>query len=344
MQRRGMRILIVSLGSIGRRHLANFRRLEPTADIVVWRRPTAEALAAGIPAEANRVVFSLDDALATKPDVAVIASPASCHVGVALALAAAGVHILVEKPLSHTMAEVDALLSLCDRRSLVLMVAYNLRFYRPLQIAKECLESETIGKIMSVRAEVGQFLPEWRANNYRAGVSARRDLGGGVLLELSHEFDYLRWLVGEVESLTAETAHLSDLDIDTEDVAEVILRFGNGAMGSVHMNMVQQPASRGCRIVGTTGTLVWDGMTHRVSVFSAATRRWTDLHPACELDRNVSFEQEAAHFLACVQRHVAPTVTGDAGRRALQLALAAKASAASRRAVSVAEAPGAILS
>jgi predicted dehydrogenase len=258
----GLKVLIVGLGSIGLRHLANLRQLQTDAHITVCR---THSQSRNIPPEADSVVFNLDCALASKPTAAIVATPSAFHIATALDLAQEGTHLFIEKPLSHNLDGVDELLELCRRRHLVLFVGYVLRFQRSLQLLRSALQEGKIGRILSLRAEAGQFLPEWRpGSDYRKGVSGRRDLGGGAVLELSHELDYVPWLVGDVQSVSAQIGQLGDLEIDVEDMAEIVLRFRNGAIGSVHLDMLQRPATRTCRIVGTDGTVVWDGLSHRV--------------------------------------------------------------------------------
>jgi predicted dehydrogenase len=326
-----VRILLVGLGSIGRRHLTNLKLLEPTDCITIWHqhtRPTEDV------EQTENVVYSLGDALETKPDVALLTGPATLHIETGLILAQHGIHLFIEKPLSNTLDGVDNLLGECQSHSLILMVGYNFRFYKPLQVMHQTLLERQIGRVMTIRAEVGQYLPDWRPiTDYRRSVSARRELGGGVVLELSHELDYVSWLIGEVESVSAQVARLSDLDIDVEDTAEVILQFRNGVLGSIHLDMIQRSATRTCKIVGTEGTLVWDGFTHRVQHFSAATGSWSDLHPAYSIDRNDMYIAELRHFLDCVKQNNPPDVTGDDGRRVLEMVLAAQKSSQEQRVV-----------
>lgn len=329
-----MRALVVGLGSIGRRHLANLRLVEPAAHITIWHQHSKPQDAAGAQFPADSVVYSLEDALDTEPDVALITSPASLHVETGLALAQQGIHLFIEKPLSNALDGVDELLDLCHEHSLVLMVGYNFRFYRPLQVMRQALQEGQIGRVMTLRAEVGQFLPEWRpGSDYRQSVSARRDLGGGTVLELSHELDYIRWLVGEVKAVSAQVGHLSDLEVDVEDTTEIILQFRNGAIGSVHLDMVDRAVTRTCRTIGTEGTLTWDGIHHHVRLFSAATNAWSDLHPARTVDRNEMYIAELRHFLGCVRGGGMPIVSAEDGRRVLEVALAVKQSSQDQRVV-----------
>jgi predicted dehydrogenase len=176
---------------------------------------------------------------------------------------------------------------------------------------REVVVGGGIGRPLSLRAEAGQHLPTWRPGaDYRVTVSARAELGGGAVLELSHELDYARWILGEAAAVSARAGRLSDLDIDVEDVAEIVVEFRSGALGSVHLDMVRQPAGRACRIIGTGGTVEWDVG-----------------EPSVRLFRSETYVEELRHFLRCVRTGEQPMVTGEDGRQALALALAAKESA-----------------
>ncbi|MBP7687326.1 MAG: Gfo/Idh/MocA family oxidoreductase [Thermoflexales bacterium] len=325
-----MRALLVGLGSIGRRHLSNLRQIEPGASITVWHQHTRADVVPG----ADRVVYSLEAALAEKPEVALIAGPAVTHIETGLALAREGIHLFIEKPLAHDAQQVEALIALCHQSNLIMMVGYNLRFSAPLRVMQQAASDGRIGRLLGLRAEVGQYLPDWRKDtDYRQGVSARRELGGGAILELSHELDYARWLMGEVKTVSAQADRVGDLDIDVEDLAEITLRFQSGAIGQVHVDMLQRAATRVCRLIGTEGTLTWDAIGNQVRLFEAATQTWSDLHPATSIDRNAMYVAELKHFLECVAQRTPPLIGGEDGWRVLQIALAAKQSAREQRVI-----------
>lgn len=326
-----LKVLIIGLGSIGKRHIVNLRKLEPAAYTMALRHSRGQE-ATNLPDEVDAVVYNLQDALIVKPDIALITGPASHHIKMGLALAKQGIHLFIEKPLSHVMDEVDELITVCKTNSLVLMVGYNLRFWQPLQLVWQVIQEGQIGRIMTLRAEVGQYLPDWRpGTDYRRGVSARQELGGGAVLELSHEIDYARWLGGEVKAVSAKLDRVSKLEIDVEDTAECILQFENGAMGSIHLDMVSRPATRTCRIGGDKGTLTWDGLSNQVRLFSTDTNSWVELHQAIPLDRNQMYMAELHHFLECVRENKSPLVNGEEGRKTLALALAIKQSSQEER-------------
>jgi predicted dehydrogenase len=98
-----------------------------------------------------------------------------------------------------------------------------------MQKTKELLQSNAIGKIISVNAFVGQYLPQWRSyEDHRKGMSAKKETGGGVLLDLVHEFEYLYRLFGEVDSVTCYTTNTGALEIETEENADVLFKFKSG--------------------------------------------------------------------------------------------------------------------
>jgi len=325
-----MRILVVGCGSIGQRHLRNLRALGFSAlsavDPNAGRADAARAAGAVVHAD-------FDHALAAAPDVAMICTPPHLHLDGARAALAAGAHVFVEKPLAAALDGVDDLLALAERRGRMVGVGYNLRFHPTVQLVKRLVDAGTVGRPLMLRLEFGQYLPDWRPHqDYRTGYNAHAAMGGGILLDASHELDCARWLCGEIKGVTAMAAKLSDLDIDVEDAALVHLRFAGGVLGEVHLDSLQRAYARGGKLVGTDGTLVWD-FAEGVRVYDAARRAWHP-HPLVA-NPNDMYIEEIRQFLACVQDGAAPPVSGHDGRRALEIALAARVSAREGREVAL---------
>ena len=319
------RILIVGLGSIGKRHLRLSRELLPNADIRVLRHKVCDSM----PEYANGCFSSLKQAIDFEPHVAVIANPATFHMEVAQPLARAGVHLLVEKPLSVAIDGVTLLLDTCREQRTVLLTGYNLRFLPSLQRFRDFLNERLIGEVLSVRCEIGQYLPSWRPDtDYRQGVSARRELGGGVLLELSHELDYLRWIFGEVEWVKATLSRQSSLEIDVEDTAHLILGFASDAdghqlIGTVNLDFVRHDSARLCTVIGEKGSLRWNGLTGVVDLFDVGAKEWREifLH---QHQKDDSYLAEWQHLLDCINERKTPLITGEDGLQVLQILDAAR--------------------
>lgn len=319
------RILIVGLGSIGARHLRLARQLLPDADIRVLRRQPGDS----VPDYANGCLQSLDAAIDFAPQIAVIANPSSLHLQAALPLANAGVHLLVEKPLSATPENVGQLLTACHKQKTVLLTGYNLRFLPSLQQFRSLLEQTVIGKVLSVRCEIGQYLPAWRPDSdYRQSVSARRELGGGALLELSHELDYLRWIFGEVDWVNAMLSRQSNLEVDVEDTAHLLLGFqpssdGHRLIGSVILDFIRHDTTRLCTAIGEYGSLRWNGLTGSVEQFAAGANEWRTLFHY-QHQRDDSYLAEWRHFLACVTGQNTALISGEDGLKVLRIIEAAR--------------------
>lgn len=320
------RYLIVSLGSIGLRHLRNLRALKPDSQIAAWRM---HGTPGDEPPEGCDFEFSsLDDIRSFAPDAAIVAGPASTHVAVALQLMEMGIDVFVEKPISDTLEDAYTLVECAKERGVILMTGYSLRFMASLIEARHRVLAGDIGDVISVRAEVGQYLPNWRpGTDYRTSVSAQRSLGGGALLELSHEFDYILWCFGMPESVFCVGGHYSPLDLDVEDIAEIILTYTNpNRLISIHLDFLQHSASRRCKFIGTKGTLIWDGITDCIEThFGPADARNT-VHGPFTNDRNIMYIDEIQHFLNCVDDRSAPQVDGTQGAAVLSIVNAARLS------------------
>jgi len=322
------RLLIIGLGSIGRRHLAFARKLLPEATIAVLRHKTGS----DIPEYADYIFYTMAEALAFAPQVAVIANPATFHISSAMPLADAGIHTLIEKPISTTTDGVVELLNSFNRTNTVLTIGYNLRFLSSLQKFKSMLDEKKIGEIWSVHSEIGQYLPNWRPDSdYRQSVSARYALGGGVLLELSHELDYLRWIFGEVKWVQAVLARQSDLEVDVEDSAYLTLGFAarNSArslIATANLDFIRQDTTRSCTAVGKLGSLRWNGIEGTVEFWAPDQQGWQEVYKH-QSTRDESYVAQWQHFIDCVERETKPLITGTDGLKVLQIVEAVRLAA-----------------
>ncbi len=327
------KFLIVGLGSIGRRHFRNLVSLGET-DIVLLRTRKAtlpDDDLAGYPVETD-----LQTALQKhKPDAVIVANPTALHLDVAIPAAEAGCHILLEKPVSHSLERLDILQKAAEKSGSKILVGFQFRYHPTLNKARQLIESNVLGKVLTVHAHWGEYLPQWHPwEDYRQSYAARADLGGGVIVTLTHPLDYLRYLLGDVEALWSWNGHISPLEIDVEDVAEIGLKFAGGAIGGVHVNYFQRPPVHHLEIVGTQGTLRWDnadGILH-FSKIPASFGSYSDQPPAPVMEafsppegfeRNQLFVAQTRHFIEIVRGESEPVCTLQDGIQALRLALAA---------------------
>ncbi|MBK9600303.1 MAG: Gfo/Idh/MocA family oxidoreductase [Anaerolineales bacterium] len=338
-----MKFLIAGLGSIGRRHFRNLIALGEK-DIVLLRTRKAtlpDDELAGYPVETD-----LAEALKKhKPDAMVVANPTSLHLDVAIPAAEAGCHILLEKPVSHSLDRLDLLEKAAAKSGSKILVGFQFRYHPTLNKARELIQSGALGKILTVHVHWGEYLPQWHPwEDYRQSYAARADLGGGVIVTLTHPLDYLRFLLGDVASLWSFNEHLSALELDVEDFAEIGLKFSSGAVGGVHINYFQRPGVHKLEIVGTDGTMRWDNADGILHLFKmpAPFGSYSDLPPAPVteafsppdgFERNQLFIAQTKHFIDIIRGDAQPICTLTDGVRALQMALAAYESQKTERLV-----------
>ena len=324
------RILVIGCGSIGQRHIRNLRTLGVQA--IVAFDPLVERLEQVMHEQGVSACSSIEVGLSENPVAVLVCTPPHLHTTVARQAIDAGAHVFIEKPIAHTLDGLDDLLRAARERNRLIYVGYNLRFHAGLLKLKELLDSGAIGKLLVIRAEVGQYLPDWRpTQDYRAGYNVSATLGGGIILDASHELDYVRWLGGEVASVYCAAGHLSNLEMDTEDTAAITLRLSNHVVAEVHLDCIQRGYARNCKLIGESGTLLWDFKTGVRLLTAGQAGRDFPLSP----DTNDMYIAEMRHFLACVRGEEKPCVDGATGKRVLEIALAAKTSTATRAEVSV---------
>lgn len=331
-----MKILMIGLGGIGQRHLRNLRALlGDTLEVLAYRvRRHSTVLTDKLQIEPGSsleekygvtVFDNLDAALAQKSDAAFVCNPSSLHVTAALAAVRAGCHSFIEKPLSHNLDQVDELIEVLERTGRVGFVAYQLRFHPCLQRVRQLLDGQAIGRTIAVRAEVGEYLPDWhKYEDYREMYAARRDLGGGVVLSQIHELDYLYWFFGFPKKVFAVGGHLSRLEVDVEDVASILMDCA-GIPVHLHQDYVQRPPSRTLEIIGDAGKILVDFRVPSVQVFDEHGEQ-TALEVFADFERNQLFLDELTHFLACIDGKEKPLVSVRDGAQSLRMALAAKES------------------
>ena len=328
-----MKFLIAGLGSIGRRHFRNLIALGEN-DILLLR--TRKATLADDELVGYPVETDIHEALKKhKPDAVVIANPTALHLDVAIPAAEAGCAILLEKPVSDSLDHLDKLQQAVQKNGSKILVGFQFRYHPTLNKAHELLQANAIGKVLTVHVHWGEYLPQWHPwEDYRQSYAARADLGGGVIRTLTHPLDYLRYLIGEVESLWSFNGHISPLDLDVEDVAEIGLKFSNGAIGGVHLNYVQRPPGHTLEIVGTQGTLRWDNSDGvlQLQKFPAPFASYSNLPPAPvietfsppeDFERNQLFLSQTRHFIETAKGGSEPVCSLEDGIMALRLALTA---------------------
>jgi len=318
----GFSALVVGLGSIGMRHLENLRRLG-CGRIGVFRSRRAP-LHRPLDLTDVAIHYEFDGALERGYDAAIICNPTSLHTEFATRAAASGCHLYVEKPVSNTLENTDELLRNVNRNALVAAVGCQFRFHPNLTAIKGWLDEELIGRVLGVHVDTGEYLPGWHSwEDYRQGYAARQDLGGGVILTLIHEIDYLYWLLGPLKPVNAFGGTSGALDLAVEDHLTGVLLSESGAPVTLHIDYLQRPPCRQMKIVGSRGTIEWDYYLETAKAVVDGELKEESRVPE-GWERNDLFLAIMSDFLDAVRVGGTPRVPLEDGVETLRIALELK--------------------
>lgn len=315
-----MHVLVIGGGSIGERHARCFLRTGKTEVSLCDVRPEVrERLASTYPLKQTFADFK--DALAAKPDIAVICTPAHLHVGMAIDLVSAGCHVLMEKPVSTSLERVDELQRLVDENQTVFGIAYVLRCHPMMSAVREAIRSGRFGKPVELIAVTGQHFPTFRPA-YREIYYTDRKTGGGCLQDaLTHVINSAEWIVGPITELTADAAHQVLEGVIVEDTAHVIARHGS-VMSSFSINQHQAPNETTVTIVCERGTVRMESHKNRWRWAAEPNEPWHDENFP-PMERDDGFVAQADAFLDAVAGKREPICTLAEGVHTLKVILGA---------------------
>lgn len=299
------------------------------------------------------------------PDAIIVGTPHPLHAEAAITAAAAGVHVLVEKPLAASLADCDAMLAAARASGITLGVISQRRFYEPVQRMKRAIDAGKIGK-----PALGVFIQySWRDAAYYTSDPWRGKWdteGGGVLVNQSpHQLDILLWLMGPAAEVTGFWANLNHPTVEVDDTAVASIRFANGGLGSIVTSLSQKPGiytkvhvhgdngasvgvetDRGATFIAGVSQIaeppltdLWTvpGEENRLAAFQSADRTAFN-----SVRANIYYHQlQIADFLRAIREGRKPLVTGEDGRAVVELFSAIYQSSRERRAIALPASGGA---
>lgn len=310
---------VLGLGSIGLRHATNLRKegiacfgFDPNPE----RRELAESR--GVAGIAHRdEIFDL----ARPGDALVIATPPAAHVDDLRSGIDAGLNVFVEKPIGHDMADLAGLALAARQKGLVVYPGLNLRHHPGVQAAKRIIDDGRIGAPLWATIQCSSYLPAWRPHqDYRRNYAAAA-IGGGVVLDIIHEFDLAWHLLGPYEIVGAHTRNTGILELSGEDYAAVLLRHASGTGSTLQVDYVTKPARRITVVAGSRATL-------RVEILGRSIEVESETEGTSRTDFETGFDddyvEELRHFLACIRGEAEPACSAEEAISVLERALDAK--------------------
>lgn len=317
-------VLIIGCGSIGERHLRCFQR---TARCAVAACDSNAALLASMRERHAVPVFaSLDAALAgSRFDAAVICTPAPLHLPMALKLLAAGLHVLIEKPLAIDAALVPDVRGAMARSGRFVAVAYVFHVMPWVAGAREILGNGRLGKILHASIVSGQHFPTFRPA-YRDIYYARREQGGGAVQDaLTHLVNAVEWLIGRGTRVFCDAAHQALEGVSVEDTVNVTARHG-AVLVSYAMNQFQAPNETTMLVHCERGSVKVEGHRQRWGVLRSGDKDWS-WQQTPPLERDDLFLAQASAFLDGTEGRATPLCTFEEAVQTLKFNQAALRSA-----------------
>lgn len=325
-----MKYLCIGSGSIGKRHMRNLLAMGVNPKDISASDPRedrrAEVQKMGIP----NVFSTYEEALKSgKYDAAIVCSPTNLHIPQGIELAKRGIHILMEKPLAHDLEGIEEFKAVVEKNKVVVLMAYIFRFSPLITKVRDLLASGVIGKVLYVRGEFSEYLPDWHPyEDYRSFYMAEKKQGGGSILDQSHIMDLVHYLFGGFDTVYALNGNLSSLEVNSDDYSELTVKMKSGVIASIHTDMFGRDHRKELEIKGEKGNISWSLADNAVTVYDPETKS-KQVFRKFSPDFNLNYIDEIKHFIACCEGREKPRASLQDGIETMELILACYRSVAS---------------
>lgn len=311
-----MKFLVIGCGSIGQRHIRNLKKVKSSQIDVFDLQPK---LLQNICKKFRVNPVSKTAIKKIVYDCVFICTTPNSHVYYARDAIRCGSNIFIEKPVSSSLKEAKFLLSFCRKKNSLAFVGYNLRFNKSICFIKNFLNTKKLGKPIHVSAYFGSYLPDWRPDqNYTENYIVKTNLGGGIVLDGSHELDYLRFLFGNPFFVQSNLKRTKILKSETEALADVILEFDKDLLGTIHLDYLRRYYKRTLEILFENGIIEWSLSKSEIKIFNAKSKRWKVIRFKKSL--NEMYQNELEHVIKCIKsKKQSPTINLKNGVETLEI-------------------------
>ena len=301
-----MKVLVVGLGSMGKRRIRNLKRAG-IADILGFdlnpeRRSEVEKTYGAI------TTATFEEAMSTSPTALIISTPPNLHMGYAKAAVETGKHFFSEAGTST--GGIDEVSAIAAARNLVAAPSCTMRFQPSIKRMKQLIDAGRVGRVLTYTHHCGQWLPDWHPDeDYRKFYVSRRETGACREI-VPFELTWLNWLLNEpVSRVAAIKSKISNLDCDIDDIYHLLVEYKGGAIGHVQVDVLARAPVRHLRIIGEIGTLEWSLTDKILKLFETNANGWTTFEePKAQIEKGYSemsnetmYDEEIASFLSAIR-------------------------------------------
>lgn len=330
-----MKFLVIGLGSIGKRHIKNLISLGIKKENITGFDPRRDRVD-----EVKKIglSFFIEDLKKIKKkyfDGAFICSPTSLHIKQAVILAEKGINLFIEKPLDNKLTNLNRLFFLKDKYKLKILITYPFRFSQHGLKFKELVKSNILGQPLFFRGEFSEYLPDWHPwESYRSFYMAEKKMGGGSILDQSHILDMAHFIFGDFqEVIGCFNSKISTLKVNSDDIAEIILRTKSGITGSIHQDMFGRKHKKFMEVYCENGNILWDVYKFSVSVYNAKLKK-TKIY-SFKNDHNIMYLNQTKHIFNIIKKKETPRITLNDGAHTLKTILTSEKSSKLKKSLSI---------
>jgi len=327
-------ILIIGSGSVGKRHARNLSALGCRISCVDPRAERRNELAHETPI-IQGFANEREALAAARYDGVVIGSPPHVHVTQTIAALEAGTAVLLEKPVCPDLLTGETLAAAATRATAPVLMGYTWRWWPPLIDVRRQLLDGAIGNVRHVQFHMSAHLADWHPwERYQDFFMARRELGGGALLDESHWIDLMLWLFGMPATVSGSIDKISGLEIDVDDNVDLLFTYRDGPRVTMHLDLYGRPHEKFIRFIGSEGTLLWSADPNQFAIGRTSTQDWQVQTYDCE--RNDMFVGVAKEFLSVIAGAPVTTCKLADGLNVLKVIEAARNASSDNRTIAVA--------
>jgi predicted dehydrogenase len=331
-----LRGLVIGCGSIGERHIHNLKKIG-IKELGIF--DTDQKRIELLEKKYSVTSFSkIESALDYNPNFSIICTYPQSHYELTKKCINIRSHVFIEKPISTKLKDMKNLLENAEIKKLKIAVGYNLRFDSGLRLLKKKIQNNEIGKILFISAYFGHHIKYW-GNKDKTNEHYILQKGNGIILDDSHEYDYIKWLINEkVTSIFCQTKKLENIKTETESLASIFLKFKNEIIANVNIDYVRPNYERGCQIIGEKGKLEWRFEMQKPTNKKYARKAKTIVKKELinnqthkifnkKIQVNNMYIEEMENFLHAIQNGCQPEVNGIDGLETLKIGISALKSA-----------------
>ena len=318
--------VITGGGSIGKRHLKNLISLGVSKENIFVLEPRADRVKEIKTIGINNCFTDINEFEDVTIDAAIICSPTSYHIDQAIFFAKKKSNLMIEKPLARDLTNIDELKDIVYKNKLITFIAYIFRFAPSIRFLKKILDKKIIGEIYFVRGEFSEYLPDWHPyEKYNSFYMAKKQMGGGSILDQSHVMDLIHYLFGNFKSVMAFNSKLSNLEIEADDIAEMIVELESGILASIHTDIFGRKHNKSLEIKGSNGNIHWDFYKNSITVYDAKEKKIKH-DESFDKDFNKVYTEELKYFIKCCEDNVEAQPNLEVGIDTMKLILASEKS------------------